>query len=315
MINEFADAIDLKAVHVVAPTDFVFLCGGQDSPIDEPQPKSLRDAFYKISDFAPLGKTDVKRAEDVSAFHILKSGYDDILSFETDFGQLAKLTLLFSESHGSSAELGAFCLVSEIARRMLVVVRSKHYEESSFIKFGAIELMKTTYGEFSHFVIDDTDLALKAGSPTPDTVAALKALMQDPIERRLSEIENPTTFDRNKAGHVTKLVVGLVQEFGALTEEEVTTLLVLFDIDLNVPQLRRYLLCAEVADWVMLKRKGFRNYAVARNLPRDAANFRFLPGTLDRTATRRRADRRATIKAQDKERFSVILDGIGGANV
>lgn len=314
MINEFADSVNAAKVHVVAPTDFVFLCGGQMSNIDQKPPKSLRDAFYKITDFQPLKKASVVRAEDVEILHISRSKYPDLLSFELDLAELAKVTLLFSESHGSLAELGSFCLVPEIAKRMLVLVRSDHFEESSFIKYGIIDFMDDRYADLSYFVLDKNGLKLTGSKVSNETIPELAGMLLDPIKRRLEQIENPTTLDVNKAGHRIKLVVGLLQEFGALTSQEISTLLIAFNLDLSPDEIERYLLCAEAVGWIVRKRKGFRNFAATRDLPRDAANFRFEENTLDATASRRRAERRALIKETEPERFAAIVDGMGQAN-
>ncbi len=276
-------------------------------------PISLRDAFYKITEFKPLRGTPVVRAEDVEAFHIAQAKYSDLLTFELDLAQLSKLTLIFSESYGSLAEFGAFCIVPEIAKRTLVLIRSDHYEESSFIRLGLIQFMKANYGEHSYFVMDRKALGLAGIVVTNGTVKDLEAVLESPVNLRISEIENPTTFDKDSTGHRIKLIVGLLQEFGALLIDEISALLIAFDLDLPHEMIERYLLCAEAAGWIVRKRKGFREFAAARDLERDAANFRFKPGSLDGTASRRRAERRLQIKSDDPERFLAILDGLGVA--
>jgi len=314
MIDEFADALDPSKVHVLSPTQFVFLCGGRMTDLGVQPPVSLRDAFYKIVEFEPLKGAGVVRAEDIEALHIARANYSDLLSFELDLAQLAKLTVIFSESHGSLAELGAFCLIPEIAKRMLVLIRSDHYEESSFIRLGIVDFMNEKYGELSHFVMDKAGLSLSGSSVTEVTANELQKMLSNPVTLRISEIENPTTFNAELAGHRIKLVVGLIQEFGALTPEEISTLLLAFELDVSPREIDRYLLCAEAVGWVVRKRKGFRNFAAARDLPRDSANFRFKPETTDRTASRRRAARRSMLKDSDPERFAAILDGMGIAH-
>ncbi len=134
MINDFADELIVGSIHVKAPTHLVFLCGGKMTDIGAPIPSSIRDAFYKIDGFLPLRGSSPLRAEDVEALHIKEAKYPDLLKFECDIAEVSKLVLLFSESFGSAAELGAFAMQNEIASKMLVVIRDTHYKETSFIK-------------------------------------------------------------------------------------------------------------------------------------------------------------------------------------
>ncbi|MGE8134868.1 retron St85 family effector protein [Novosphingobium subterraneum] len=310
MIDEFADGVDPKRVYVSSPTDFVFLCGGQNTDLSIPTPKSLRDAFHKITDFKPLKGSELIRAEDVEALHIAKSKYADLLSFETDLAQISKLVLLFSESFGSSAELGAFSVMPEIGSRMLVAMLNKHYEQTSFIKLGAIEYIRNRYGNFSFYVLDDKYIEIVSEKPTIATIEKLREVLEGPVSKRLAEIENPRTFNPDSEGHVIKLVVGLLQEFGALTVEEIQTLLIAFDLYKKHSDIERYLLCAEVSGWASMIRRGFHDFAVARDLPKDAANFSFLDKCIEKNARRRREIRRSAYKEKDRDRFLVILQGL-----
>jgi len=94
-----------ESVRVRAPSSIVFLCGGViDARLDPPT--ALRDAFYRSIKTAPPAYT-VVLAEDANPL-TTDAGYGDLLSFESDIAQVVGLILLFAESAGSLAELGAF---------------------------------------------------------------------------------------------------------------------------------------------------------------------------------------------------------------
>ena len=52
-------------------------------------------------------------------------------------------------------------------------------------------------------------------------IGVLKEQLQEPLRLRLEKVRQPTTFNPDSAGHLIKLIVGLIQEYGALTDEEI----------------------------------------------------------------------------------------------
>src|SRR5436190_6776347 len=101
-----------ESVRVRAPSSIVFLCGGViDARLDPPT--ALRDAFYRSIKTAPPAYT-VVLAEDANPL-TTDAGYGDLLSFESDIAQVVGLILLFAESAGSLAELGAFAALPTVA--------------------------------------------------------------------------------------------------------------------------------------------------------------------------------------------------------
>ncbi len=135
------------------------------------------------------------------------------------------MIILFCESEGSLAELGAFAVIDEIAQRLFVVVREKHWEEMSFIKLGPLRLIEHEHGRESIYVIDDEHVGIRGNSASAVKPETLKDQLIEPLTVRLEKPREPTTFDANRSGHVIKLVVGLIQEYGALQITEISALL------------------------------------------------------------------------------------------
>lgn len=133
-IADLVERIDVSTLRVSAPTPIILLCGGKVDVI-APKPTSLRAAYTQIYGRPALKSYATVTPEDFRIF-APDGPYKDWLTFEREFAQIVDLVVLFSESYGSVAELGAFSVVDEIASRLLVVIDDKNYGESSFIKLG-----------------------------------------------------------------------------------------------------------------------------------------------------------------------------------
>jgi hypothetical protein len=308
----YAQDLDADKIHVRAPTNVIFLCGGQISSLSEPIPLSLRDAFLKILDNPAIAGSDIIQAEDITSDLAFFNRYDNLLDFETDLAQLVELIVLFCESEGSLAELGAFALINEIAQRLFVIVREKHWNELSFIKLGPLKFIENNYGRDSIYVIDDVAVGLKGSDASGVDINALKALLTDPLSKRLQKPREPSTFDEKRSGHVIKLIVGLVQDYGALRSQELLDLLTLLNVlTVTKQSLDRYILCAEAVGWLKMVSKGTYDYVVAVNTKLEAATIFLKPTAPEKNRTRRRLLIREHWKNNDGLRFSAIAQVFG----
>ncbi|WP_339028954.1 retron St85 family effector protein [Bradyrhizobium symbiodeficiens] len=302
----YATDLDADKIHVQAPSDIVFLCGGQRSKISDPVPLSLRDAFLKIIDNPVLRHRDLVQAEDVTDNFLFFAKYDDILEFETDFAQIVELIILFCESEGSLAELGAFAMISEIAARLFVVVREKHWQIPSFIKLGPLRLIENKYGRESIYVIEDAEVGLRGDSAEHVDKETLKSLLLNPLTLRLERPREPSTFNPDRSGHVIKLIVGLVQEYGALRLAEISEVLNILNVPRATAEINRYLFCAKAAGWVKEISKGSNDYFVAVATKLDAATLHAKDSAEVKNKGRRRLLIRNHWQANDALRYNAI---------
>jgi hypothetical protein len=307
----FAKDLDATKIRVQAPTAVVFLCGGQCSNINDKIPLSLRDAFLKILDNPALKGREIYQAEEITAQVVFTEHYQDLLQFETDFAQIAELILLFCESEGSLAELGAFSMVDEISARLLVVIRDKHWDTDSFVKRGPLKAIENRHGETAVYVIDDIDIGISDKTAADIKIDVLKQRLQEPIKVRLEKTREPTTFDQKRAGHVIKLIVGLVQEYGALAVEEIEHLLRFIGVERQASLIRAYLHCAEAVKWITVKRKGSTTYYFALNVS-DAATISWNGNPDTKNRLRRRLLIREHWKQCDEVRYRGITEASGG---
>jgi hypothetical protein len=306
--------LDVTKLHVQAPTEIVFLCGGPFTPLNEVAgtlPKSMRDAFLRVAKHPALGDREIVLAEDFTKLSVFSAHYRDILEFESDLAQITELIILFCESAGSFAELGSFASVEEIAKRLLVVLRDLYANANSFITLGPVTNLRNHH-EYSVFIIEDEVIGIVGESHAAINLSAFKSAMDEPLRLRLERTKEPTTFDSRRAGHIIKLVVGLIQEYGALKLSEIEETLIKLGVLVPKERLLAFLLCAQTVGWVTSEIKGFDEYFVAL-AGEDAANF-----TLPETATvKNRRRRRLLIRdhweKSDPARFRAISKVAGVA--
>jgi hypothetical protein len=312
LLPPFAEHLDADSIHVQAPVAVIFICGGKTSDVKQAKPDSIRDAFMKVTDNPALRGREFILAEEVNPFYMARPAYNNYLEFEVDLAQITELIVLFSESAGSFVELGAFSMISEISERLLVVIRDKHYREDSFIRLGPLLALQNQHGDAVVCVIDDEDVNIIGDSVDFIKKDTLRDRLINPISDRIRQVRQPTTFDESRSGHMIKLIVGLIQEYGALTIPEIEELLIHANVLRSQKQIDAYLLCAESVDWVKKDKKGVNTYFFARPV-KDAARLVLKDSAPVRDKIRRRQSLREYWKAVDPDRYRGIVKWMGGA--
>lgn len=302
--------LSVDNLHVQAPSEVVFVCGGAWST-DSRQPiASMRDAFLRVSEHRSLRGRDIILAEHVTRLSAFSAYYDELLEFENDLAQVTELILLFCESEGSFAELGSFAMIPEIASRVLVIIRDYHWKDDSFIKLGPLLYLIKKYSEFSVFVIEDKVMGMPGSTISGIKIDDFRKAIDEPLKQRLSRLREPSTFDEAKSGHIIKLIVGIVQEYGALTLEELKHVLSTLGLSISDRSTGAYLLCAEAVGWIEKRNKGFKEYLISRG-GQDAALFVAPEDAEVKDRKRRRTLIREHWEKNDPARLRAILEGVG----
>jgi hypothetical protein len=313
MLFEFLEDMELDNIRVRAPTDVVLLCGGRMTNALGDPPISIRDAFYKIPETPIPQGADLIRAEDTSAFFVKSAMYNDYLQFENDLAQICELILLFCESESSFAELGAFASHEEIASKTLVVVQDQYFnDETSYIKLGPLQSL-INRNSTSVFTINDGDIGINGKNYSGIKLTTLKERLKSPIEKRLETLKEHTRLNVAREGHIIKMIVGFLQEFGALSRDEILLSLQHVGINIDNDRLSGYLLCAAAVGWAKEARKGDRVFCFANpKAQNDAAQISLSGVQLPKNVKRRRAVIRDYWDEHDNDRFRSIAeyDGI-----
>ncbi|SOB56988.1 protein of unknown function [Pseudodesulfovibrio profundus] len=139
LFERLTSSIDLSKTKIYPPPPRIVLCGGKHDVTNGEQRVSVRDALYRSAEIKGKGYYEhILLPENIFKFY-QSSGYTDLLRFERDLAELSTLTIVIPEGPGSIAELGAFSVLNEINKKLVVVVHEDHVEAGSLRfppKFG-----------------------------------------------------------------------------------------------------------------------------------------------------------------------------------
>jgi len=143
--KHFLSLFDINNSHIINFPGFIFFCGGIVLKDNSLPPTSVRDiVLRKLFCDAPDLCTKIIQAEDIQEW--LHFGvYKDLMLFEQHLASLANIIVLFVESPGSIAELGAFSFNEHIEDKLLIFIKEHDYIEKSFISLGPIKYLKDKY--------------------------------------------------------------------------------------------------------------------------------------------------------------------------
>jgi hypothetical protein len=258
-IPELVECMDMNSLHVHAPADFLFVCGG---PFDATAnvAKSLRDAFLRIHARGVLGEQEAIVAEGVPIF-APHGPYTDFLEFEVDLAGISGVSVLFSEAAGSFSELGSFAVIDEIAERLIVVIENDHYRSDSFIRLGPVLYLTNKYGAEPAYVLNLKDINVtNVSNLSALDYKAFEVLMAKVVAGRQRTSGGRSRFDKSRSSHVVKFIVGLIQHYRVLSFDEIDTILFALDLNEFRPKIDRLLYCAEHAGWIYIEKRGFDRY-------------------------------------------------------
>lgn len=235
--NRLINAFDTDALKVRGFTPYIFFCGGVIG--NESPPYSLREYTYNylLTKDSSLFKR-ITLAEEITDW--FRNGtYKDLISFEAHIASLSALIVLFVESPGAIAELGAFCLVPEIASRLRVFIREEHYESDSFINLGPIKYLEDRYPGSVH--VYPWEIVKETGRLVVESAAHILPDIHEDISNCLNGIPNETKFDTKNNGHQMLLICDILDLMICLTVGELKEYLMLTDISLDDQDIKQYL--------------------------------------------------------------------------
>lgn len=291
----------------------VFVCGGTTSDRD-PDNWTRRDTFFRIIDDststhktdAGLDRHNYKKAETIDGF-LFREHYKDWLTLELDIARISDVTMLFCESPGSFAELGAFVIDQEIVQSLLVIIDQDKFERSSFIRHGIIAFLEKNYPKGSVFVLPVADMGITSSAMKGKDIdlAKFAAATGRALDMRLKEPTKHRTFNAKMPGHIIKLITGVVQDYGSLKVPEIALILEKSGVQIDEDAINRYIFCAETMEWLHRDRREFGEY-ITSTVDGSCVSFKMNreSDVLDRR--RWRSDIQEYWKNNDPERFSSI---------
>ena len=259
--TEWISSIDLTKTRIVQFPSFIFLCGGRISENGQNNFLSCRDIFYSyINRKGCSFRDNVILAEKIFEY-FEHSDYQDLLIFERDLAELSSLTVIFSESPGSIAELGSFAVLNTIQERLLVVMHQDDTHQESFIWRGPVSFLK--------------NLAKKKGTEDPISIYNWKKRIDDncnitiedfsdavdlseTIELILGKRDKTISLKKEQLGHIMLLIVSSLKIVQLATLEEVIFLLNAYGVNVDKKQVKQYLSLLKSLGLIVLK--PYRNY-------------------------------------------------------
>lgn len=140
-LDSFVDKIRNLILNDIDDTKkVIFLCG---------KDKSDKNSYRaKVASFLQKEKSyQLAYPEDLFEDLLEGQGGNSLLALEQQLAEAVDLIVLIPESPGSFAELGAFSMKTELARKMLILRLSKFKSGKSFINHGPIRLVKSSKGQ------------------------------------------------------------------------------------------------------------------------------------------------------------------------
>ena len=307
MLSAFIEKLEADGTHVYSPDPFVLLCGGERTNVDVPKPKSLRDAFLKSDFYGSIENAEIRQIEDIREFFDKDSPYKELFTFERHIAQLSDLVLLFSESPGSFAELGAFASHADIASKTLVVIQQKYLSKSSFIAQGPIAYLNDL-SERSVFSLTNASIGLRGNQFASVKPEKLLSLLTGPVGDRLEESKESRKLRKSSFSHRCRLYIAFLREFHVLKDVELSQLFQAFGIKITKSSLNQIAFCCKCVDWSKTAKLGFDRIHFALDVKKEAAKFNLHGDFGDRV--KRRLEIRAHWSKNDPDRLEARNEAI-----
>lgn len=254
----FADSVDHKSFKVQNSPEYVFLCGGR---LDDPA-HSLRAQFYELKVKPdPLLTQKVKLAEVAAGWYRADKQFDDLLELEEYLAGLSACVLLFLESPGAIAELGAFTQMPALRAKLLVVIEQSHSRGPSFIVNGPIDQM--TRSGFGKVLSYPWLIDARGPDPTKVDIAALDDTLDDLAEKLQETLAGrlkTTDFESANHGHRMLLIADLLKLCVVSFQGEIQAILTALHVDVKQRELARYLFLLDQLDLIASGKYGNVEY-------------------------------------------------------
>lgn len=236
-LDQLRDQLDPGACRLVNLPGRIWLFGGSGVfRLGSAEPSaSLRESFWRQTlDAPPSAGRQWIRDLDIPENHEgwwAFSGYSDLLTFERDSCYLARAIILFPESPGAIAELGALAVDDWIVDRLLVVVQRQFLEDGARKSFLNLGPLKRADDRALQCVINTTSKRELPSDDLEAVVAFLDAKLPRVHGSEKLKLENPT--------HRLLLIADLIDLMMIARPSELLSALQHFGLDLTLGELER----------------------------------------------------------------------------
>jgi hypothetical protein len=301
-ILEFVKSVRIESCRVSNTPHLIFLCGGVTANSPTSPIRSARDYFYRhVKTQAPALAKRVRLAEEINDWFD-QDTFADLLELEVYLADCSDLTILFVESPGSIAELGAFATSDLLRPRTLAVLNSTHRSTRTFIADGPVRRIKSADENLIRYY--EWNIEDPADPSNIDVFEDMsKELVQYTLDRGLTS-PRERTLDCVSHGHKMFLTADLIDVIGITTATEISECLSLWNYEVDKKTLNRYLSLLEHLG--LLKRKLYSNqtYYLSGSISA-LIRYDFTPDTKVRDRERIKAIIRAAFSEKDERRMKI----------
>jgi hypothetical protein len=185
----------------------------------------------------------VKLAEEINNWiinnHFDRNNFRDLLELEEYLADFSDLVIVFVESPGSIAELGAFATLEPLAPKTLAVINSSHDRSGTFIADGPVQRLRTTDDKLvQYFPWHLKNLNARA---TQEDLKELSRELSKILVEREQQIPKQRQLSSESHAHKMLLAADLLEIIGIANSEDIFGILKLWDDKITVERLRKYL--------------------------------------------------------------------------
>jgi hypothetical protein len=262
----FARSLKVSQCRILNTPNVIFLCGGRTSDpkrVDLPY-RSVRDYFFRhIKTNNPDIAKRLKLAEEINDWFD-QGVFSDLLELEEYLADLSDVIILFVESPGSIAELGAFATSDRVRPKILTIINSLH-PGRSFIADGPVRRLKSADPALVYSYAWDFEADRINDETNIETLQDLsQELTRVLVERKLTA-NKEHKLNLKSPGHAMLVIADLIDIIGITSSREINDCLKALGQDVHRTVLIKYLFLLEKLR--IVKKLDYSNqvYYVTRN--------------------------------------------------
>lgn len=247
------EGLDVNNFRVHLDFRHIFVCGGEIDP-KKPCPPSLRDRFVSFSSGQYVDIHDSIVLAERFKDYFKENAYPDLFVFESEIASISSLVMIFLESPGSLVELGMFCAVDDLYKKMIIVAPREEVEAAdSFIYLGPLENLKRK----------DERAVLVYPWPSDKKIDYDKDHLIDiceAVKEKWSRIPRTVKFNEKEPGHVAFLVAEVIRIGFPIIITEIEYALLALGLDISPSKINRLIYLLEKTGIICIYEYGGYKY-------------------------------------------------------
>ncbi|MGE4439513.1 retron St85 family effector protein [Achromobacter sp.] len=228
-IKDLAQTIDISKCRIARSTRRVVVFGGK---LANQHPLPHRGQFMAVLSLRHRAIDQICTTPEVYDDWKDFGMYQDLLTFEEDLCAFVDVILLFLDGVGACGECGAFIKDERTAKKLLVVMDERYFEEDSFIRLGLLFRLEHTHQNITLSVPKDLS------NNDVDQIV-------DELEQRLGEAPLSEGLDLADTRHQLFIIADFVELIQVARRSDISTFLQELGVTLNTKRLSQLLYVLE----------------------------------------------------------------------